>query len=111
MLSKERRIKRKDFGDVLKGVRYNSPHFLVYVNRSESKKPTIFSFSVSKKVASKAVLRNKMRRQGYGVISSFLNDIKPGFTCFFSYKKEKYPIPYSELEKEIIGILKNIKLI
>lgn len=111
MLPKNRRIKRKEFKEILKGFRYNFPHFLVYVSKIDGKKSTIFSFSVSKKVANKAILRNKMRRQGYAVISSLLKEIKPGFMCFFSYKKGKYPILYSELEKEITKILENVKLI
>ena len=76
--------------------------------RSSSVEPNSdsrFSFSVSKKVASKAVDRNKYRRRGYSVIRNNINKIKSGFFSAFSFKKGEGPIKFSELEKEILGLL------
>ena len=49
--------------------------------------------------------RNKYRRQGYSIIYKYLQKIPDGFLFFFSFKKGQYPVLFSELEKEIAGLL------
>lgn len=106
MLPKNRRIQKKLFSDiVLKGRRHNSLHFLVYITQTYSKSPSKFSFSVSKKVCKSAVDRNRLRKQGYSVISKHINEVLPGFICFFSFKKGSNNIIFKELETEIGSIL------
>lgn len=106
MLNKKRRIRRKSFGGVLiKGRRYNSPHLLMYINKSSADTPSRFSFSVSKKVAQKAVDRNKYRRRGYSVISRNIGKIKLDHFFVFSFKKGSAGLKFSELEKEILELL------
>lgn len=102
MLPKNRRIKREIFSDVLKGVRYNSPHFLIYAKKINIEKPSIFAFSVSKKVCNNAVDRNRLRRQGYSVISKNINSLSKGFMIFFLFKKGQRPPTFSVLEQEIV---------
>ena len=119
MLPQKRRISRKEFPDILKkGRRFNSPHLLLYV--VEQKTPVVehsslrdkadfislFSFSVSKKISKKAVDRNRLRRQGYSVITSQIKNIKKGFLFFFSFKKESGTLTFVQLEKEIKDLLK-----
>lgn len=112
MLPKNRRIQKKLFSSVvLLGKRYNSEHFLAYINEIEKNKPSIFSFSVSKKVCKSAVDRNRLRRQGYSVISKHLNEILSGHTCFFSFKKGLKPITFNEIEREVGDILKSTGII
>ncbi len=110
MLNKKRRIGRKYFPEILtKGKRHNSTHLLMYVVKTDSSNSTNdsqFSFSVSKKVAKKAVDRNKYRRRGYSVISRHTNKIKTGYLCFFSFKKGVGSMKFPELEKEILELLK-----
>ena len=109
MLSKNRRISRKEFPYILaKGKRYNFPHFLLYVapiNSIDKKNSSRFSFSISKKVFSKAVDRNKYRRRGYSVIDLYKDSLKPGYFCFFSFKKGSSGITFDTLQKEILGLL------
>lgn len=109
MLPKKRRIERKVFSSILtKGKRYNSPHLLMYasrINPSDSASPSRFSFSVSKKVLPKAVDRNKYRRRGYSVIARHINKVKSGYLMAFSFKKGTVPKKFSDLEKEILGLL------
>ena len=111
MLPKNRRIKRGEFKDLLGGVRYNSTHFLVYIKTIEKTKLSLFSFSISKKVCSKAVSRNRLRRQGYSVINKNIKNIKNGFMCFFLFKKGQYPMSFNVLEKEILEVLDKNKII
>lgn len=106
MLPKGRRIQRLYFKDLLKSnKRFNSTHFLLYVALKKDKGPSLFSFSISKKNCKNAVLRNKYRRRGYSVISKNLKYIKPGFMCFFVFKKGFTDLDYIGLEKEIINLL------
>lgn len=111
MLPKNRRIPRKDFSIVLSGKRYNYSHFLVYISKTKEKTPSLFSFSVSKKVANTAVLRNKLRRQGYFIVSKYIKNINNGYFVFFSYKKDKYPILFSKIESEITQILRDVGIL
>ncbi len=108
MLPKKRRIRRKDFPYILaNGKRLNSPHFLLYLSPFSTNKsePSCFSFSISKKVRPLASDRNKYRRQGYAAVSSYLDQVRPGYYIFFSFKKGSTPITFSVLEKEIKELL------
>ncbi len=109
MLPKKRRISRKEFPYILsKGKRYNSPHLLLYVakiDNSPETKDSRFSFSISKKVHPLAVDRNKSRRRGYSIINKNLAKIRPGYLCFFSFKKGNGEVSFNDLEKEVLELL------
>lgn len=112
MLPKNRRIQKKLFSNtVLLGRRFNSPHFLAYITEIDKSKQSLFSFSVSKKVCKSAVDRNRLRRQGYSIISNYLKEVLPGFTCFFSFKKGSSSIKFEEMQTEIKSILKSANVI
>ncbi len=68
-------------------------------------KSTKFSFSISKKNSKSSVERNKLRRWGYSVITKHIKEIKPGFLCFFSFKKGSVKTEFQSLENEILGLL------
>lgn len=106
MLPKGRRIQRVYFKNLLKSnKRFNSTYFLLYTALKKDKTPSLFSFSVSKKNCKSAVLRNKYRRRGYSVISKNIEKIKPGFMCFFVFKKGFTNLNYNGLENEILNLL------
>lgn len=112
MLPKNRRIQKKLFSStVLHGKRFNSNHFMAYVTEIDKSKQSLFSFSVSKKVCKSAVDRNRLRRQGYSIISKHLKEFLPGFTCFFSFKKGSSLIKFDDMQSEIGGILKTANVI
>ena len=77
----------------------------MYASSINESKPSCFAFSVSKKICKKAVDRNRLRRQGYSIVSKYILDIIPGFLFFISFKKGIYPISFNELEKELISLL------
>ena len=68
-----------------------------------------FCFSVSKKTAKSAVVRNKMRRAGYRLLKNYLSEIKPEVLALFSYKF--IPKNDEEIIKNLESILKDSKLI
>ncbi len=109
MLPKKRRIPRKEFAKLfLNGKRFNSTAFLL--NLVALDKPFLstdskFSFSVSKKVSSSAVLRNKLRRMGYSVIEKNIKNIKSGVILSFSFKKGVEKYSFNQIEKEILDLL------
>ena len=45
-----------------------------------------FCFSVSKKVAKSAVVRNRLRRTGYRLLEKYLPKIKPNILAVFSFR-------------------------
>lgn len=107
MLPKNNRVTRGEFEEVLeKGAVLHSPLFLFRFLKKESGSPKI-AFVVSKKVASGATERNKMRRRGYSAArkmreeSAFLP-----FTGVFFFKKGSVKAGFREMTEEVSGLLK-----
>ena len=118
MLPKKNRIPRHLFPIVfIKGKNYASLNIYMRVaclrqNSSEEKRdPSRFSFVVSKKVAKKAVDRNKLRRIGYGVIQKEISRIKKGFLVVVFIKKSAAKLSKNELKKEIMSLLQKANLL
>jgi len=111
MLPKNRRIPKQEFPYILSsGKRVSSPHLLLYISPIPQKKAQLsrFTFSVSKKIAKKAVERNKLRRWGYASIRNILKNIKEngsGYFLFFSFKKNSISLGYKTVETEIQELL------
>ncbi len=61
-----------------------------------------FCFSVSKKVAKSAVVRNRLRRTGYKILEEYIPKIKSNILAVFSFRT----IPRNNEE-----IIKNLELI
>lgn len=76
--------------------------FLLRFVSVKDQKNSRFCFSVSKKVAKSAVVRNKLRRTGYRLLKNYINQIKPNILAVFSFRV----VPKDE--KEIIKSLENI---
>lgn len=109
MLPQSHRIPRKMFPLLKNGAKAykNSLFLLKTVDNNE--KNSRFCFSVSKKVAKNAVIRNRLRRQGYDFIQKHLLEIKPNTIALFSFKK--VPQKVTETNENIEKILKESKLI
>lgn len=109
MLSKNRRIPRKMFPLFINGAKvFKNNLFLlrfVTVNEQNSR----FCFSVSKKIAKSAVVRNRLRRAGYRLLGKYLPEIKPNILTLFSFKM--VPKNDEEIIKGLGSILKESKLI
>ena len=114
MLPKNRRIPRRSFQQILSNnKRFNSHGLVLFISPIDptNQKNSRFSFSVSKKVKTRAVDRNKLRRRGYSVISKHLKNIKPGYYLFFSFKKTTKADKFSVLEEEIKQLLSDSGMI
>ena len=112
MLSKNRRIPRGEFSKIFSdSKRYNSDNLLLYIAKTNKSGPSKFSFSVSKKVCKKAVDRNKYRRRGYAIITKRINQIEPGYLCFFSLKNFSGGATFKILEEQITDLLRKASVI
>jgi len=109
MFPKNRRIPRKMFPLLSKGAKTfkNNLFLLRFVLKSDHK-ISRFCFSISKKVAKNAVVRNRMRRAGYRLLKTYLSDIKPEVVALFSYRI--VPKNDEEIIKNLESILKDSKL-
>jgi len=88
MFPKNKRIPRKLFPLFLKGAKvFKNKLFLfrMVVNKGEAKNSR-FCFSISKKIAKKAVVRNRLRRSGYRILKDYLLKIELGVIVNFSFK-------------------------
>jgi len=111
MLAKKYRLKQeKDFKRVYRKGRYfftrdfNIKHF------SNEKKYSRFAFVVSGKIAKKAVVRNKVRRQLSEIIRNNFSNIKKGEDIILLAKKPLISKSYQDKEKIIIAAFKKTKL-
>ncbi len=78
----------------------NKVFLLKFVPHSGSSR---FCFSVSKKVAKNAVVRNRLRREGYRALNNYIPDIKSNILAVFSFKI--VPKNYEEFIKNLESIL------
>lgn len=85
MLPKIQRIPRKMFPLLLNGAKvFRNDLFLLRLVPNKEKK---FAFSVSKKIAKSAVVRNKMRRDGYRLLAKYIPKIKSNVLASFSFRR------------------------
>ncbi len=65
-----------------------------------------FAIVIGTKIAKRAVVRNRLRRQIRGIIAKHMGAISPGFDIVFLPKKEAIGKKSRELEVEILSIFK-----
>ncbi|PCI20468.1 ribonuclease P protein component [Candidatus Wolfebacteria bacterium] len=113
MRSKQNKISRQHFDELLRSGRsLHSPHVkLVYILNASDVTHNKYSFIISKKVAKKAVQRNKLKRRGYYIISKNKAYIKAQSVLFLFFKKGALDITFKELEDEITDLLRKAKLL
>jgi ribonuclease P protein component len=105
MLPKNRRIPRELFKSILEKGRYsNSPHFSVKVS-PEGEKARV-AVSVSKKVAKRAVARNRARRRAYSALQELVPTIRPGL-YLISTKSGAQDLKGDVLKDELRELLSN----
>lgn len=103
MLPQNRRIPRKMFSLLQNKAKvFKNKLFLLRVVNSEEKNSR-FCFSVSKKVAKSAVMRNRLRRTGYRSLEKYLLQIKPGILALFTF--QTVPKDNEEITNSLKSIL------
>lgn len=68
-----------------------------------------FSFSVPKKLAKSAVMRNRLKRQGYLALTEYISEIRPDILATFSFRM--IPLSIKETNTGLESILRAAKLI
>ncbi len=107
MLSKQNRLERKDFTNLLTSKRFvNSENFSLRVGSGESK-PKL-AVSVSKKVSKLAVDRNTLRRRVYSAVRDSVKELEPN-TYLFVARPSAKKLKGEKLEKEITSLLNQFK--
>jgi ribonuclease P protein component len=120
MFPKSKRIPRKMFPLLSNGAKTfkNNLFLLRFVSQSvqssefshlDKNYSSRFCFSVSKKVAKNAVMRNKMRRAGYRLLEKYFFEIRPKIIASFSFRK--IPKNDEEIVRNLESVLKESKLI
>lgn len=109
MFPKSKRIPRKMFPLLSDGAKTlkNNLFFLKFVSGNDV--GSRFCFSVSKKVAKSAVVRNRIRRSGYRLLLRHISKIKPKILAVFSFRTA--PKDDEEIIKNLESILRESKLI
>ncbi len=111
MLSRKQRIPKAQAREVfMLGKTTSFPHFMVKVlpsSQSESR----FAVSVSKKVASTAVLRNRTRRRVYSVLRDYLLKVKPSLNIALVAKNGAPTLQGDVLRNEVSAALSRAGLL
>lgn len=108
MLPKKQRIPRDLFPLLIKGKTFINKLFLLRVVSSKDQDKR-FGFSVSKKVAKSAVVRNRWRRVGYRLLRPFIPQIKPNTLATISFLT--IPKDNEQVSLNLEAILKESNLI
>lgn len=110
MLSKKRRVSRKLFDEVFPKTRiYSTDFFTIRYATTEEERETRFSIIVSKKVSSKAVRRNFIKRRIASVLKSMESGIKNSYIVLIFCKKKTLDASFGDLREEIIRALGHIQ--
>ncbi len=111
MLPKKHRITKILFQTIMKeGLFVSGSVFTLRYIRANT--PS-FAFVAPKSLSKKAIIRNKLRRQGYNALRSAITlspslPPKPVAAIFFYKKQAKLPI-YEDIKADVEAILKRIK--
>jgi len=103
MLSKKKRVTKELFQTIMKVGGTLSGSFFVfrYIKQNNPQ----YAFVAPKKVAKRAVDRNKLRRQGYNALRSF--KLK-GYAGIFFYKKQTKAVSFKDIKEEVGLILSKL---
>jgi len=112
MLPIKYRVKKDSFTKIMKeGVFVHSPNFYLRFIDKKDQLSSQFSFVVPNKVKKTAMGRHLIKRRLSAVVEKLLTTLKPGFSVVFFVKKDVSQLPYSEVEKEVVELLKKVKLL
>ncbi len=102
MLPKKNRLTKQMIDVLMKNAhKIRTAHFLVLYGFSDSSENPCISMTISKKYAKGAVLRNFLRRRGYGAVKSLLTQIIPSARILVSFTVVDKTLSVSEINKEL----------
>ena len=88
MLKRSNRIPTKLFPEVTRGKTFNNELFRVVIKTDKTLKTPKCAVIVSNKTAKTAVLRNRVRRQVYGVLGTLVPVLPVAYVSVFPKKAE-----------------------
>jgi len=107
MISKKKRLNRATFAEIIKkSKKIEGKVFSYRLHFLKNGLKHRFSVVVSSKVSSKAVIRNKIRRQIYEILEKMT--FSKGVAIVVYVKKEALGLDYMAINKEISNNLSNI---
>lgn len=106
MLPKRKRITKEIFPDMMKNGKLLSGS--LFSLRYKAGKSPQFAFVAPKTVAKQAVLRNKLRRQGYNALAQYPQT--PHIIGIFFYKKEAKKASFADIRADVHALLSKIRL-
>jgi ribonuclease P protein component len=112
MLPAGRRIRRKDFKKIFsQGLFFSGKDISMVTLRFPGGTASKFVFSVSKKVAKGAVVRNSLRRKGYSVVRELIPKIAPSFFIVFIFNRLLEKKELARLKQKIEKLLQEADLL
>lgn len=105
MLSKKAKVDRQLAQKILATGRNFYGVFTTLRIIKVSDKKSRFSFVVSKKVASPATVRNRLKRRGLSAVAHYYKEIHPPVGTLFFMKKSAVSVSYSDLKRDIHELL------
>ena len=112
MLPIKRRINKETFNLVMKDgvfVSLNGVYLKYTVKKDPS--PSLFAFVVPKKVKKTSIGRHLLKRKMTAVVEKVILNIKNGYFIIIFAKEGVCTLPYNEIEKEILNLLKKANLL
>ena len=110
MLPSSRRLSTTLFDKVLKqGKFFSGSMFTIRVLKAQGM--SRFSVVISKKIAKKAVERNKIRRRVYSSLNTLLPRLTDGFLCVFMMKDQIKAMEYEKIKKNIEDFFVNLSIL
>lgn len=111
MLAKNRRLTTSLLKNVFASGKsvFGQDVSLVY-SKQKDINPTRFAFSVSSKAVKTAVMRNKIRREGYKIILSILGEVQSSFDVVFIVKKP-LDLKVYNLKDALSSLLKKARIL
>ncbi len=104
MLPKRSRLSKQTIEKhLIRARRIKTSRFLVMYGLIPGLSGPQVSFTASKKVAPKAVVRNKLRRRGYSAVKALIPRLSPTAAVLISYGSADVKVPISEITIEIQG--------
>ena len=88
---------------IIKARRVKTPSFLVIYTAISSLKEPHVSVTAAKKVAPRAVVRNKLRRRGYAATGPLLAGLSPTSAILISCLNKDTKTKISEMTEELRG--------
>ncbi len=105
MLPKARRLSSSAFASASRGTFYHAAHFTLKVSRVSDSIPSRFACVVSKKIDTRAVKRNVVRRRCMNCLRPKIASLPAGLICIFSAKKGVLELSYKDFDLEISSLL------